>query len=491
MSNLRAICRPYSVFSSIVCCSRHQSRSLFRVSIKNVAFRNQSSNSSWFRSKDSNLWFRLNQRKTLVRASNWSQEKSPYDTLVDSQKNLTRSLCLDRDAEEEQIKVAYRRLAKFYHPDVYDGKGTLEEGETAEARFIKIQAAYELLMDSEKKVQYDMDNRVNPMKASQAWMEWLMKKRKAFDQRGDMAVAAWAEQQQLDINLRARRLSRSKVDPEEERKILEKEKKASRELFNSTLKRHTLVLKKRDLMRKKAEEDKKKLITQLLAAEGLELDTEAEEEEAAKKTLVRASNWSQEKSPYDTLELDRNAEEEQIKVAYRRLAKFYHPDVYDGKGTLEEGETAEARFIKIQAAYELLMDSEKKVQYDMDNRVNPMKASQAWMEWLMKKRKAFDQRGDMAVAAWAEQQQLDINLRARRLSRSKVDPEEERKILEKEKKASRELFNSTLKRHTLVLKKRDLMRKKAEEDKKKLITQLLAAEGLELDTEAEEEEAAK
>ncbi|XP_028051356.1 DNA topoisomerase 1-like [Camellia sinensis] len=30
--------------------------------------------------------------------------------------------------------------------------------------------------------------------ASQAWMEWLMKKHKAFDQRGDMAVAAWAEQ---------------------------------------------------------------------------------------------------------------------------------------------------------------------------------------------------------------------------------------------------------------------------------------------------------
>ena len=94
---------------------------------------------------------------------------------------------------------------------VYDGKGTLEEGETAEGRFIKIQAAYELLMDTEKRRQYDMDNRVNPMKASQAWMEWLMKKRKAFDQRGDMAVAAWAEQQQLEINLRARRLSRSKV----------------------------------------------------------------------------------------------------------------------------------------------------------------------------------------------------------------------------------------------------------------------------------------
>ncbi|CAF2060596.1 unnamed protein product [Brassica oleracea] len=225
------------------------------------------------RSKDSNFWFGVRQRKTLVRAaSSWSEGKSPYDTLE-----------LERDAEEEQIKVAYRRLAKYYHPDVYDGKGTLEEGETAESRFIKIQAAYELLMDTEKRRQYDTDNRVNPMKASQAWMEWLMKKRKAFDQRGDMAIAAWAEQQQLEINLRARRLSRSKVDPEEERKLLEKEKKASRELFNSTLKRHTLVLKKRDLMRKKAEEDKKKLITQLLAAEGLELDTEEEEEEETAK----------------------------------------------------------------------------------------------------------------------------------------------------------------------------------------------------------------
>ncbi|KAH1083311.1 hypothetical protein J1N35_023072, partial [Gossypium stocksii] len=71
---------------------------------------------------------------------------------------------LERDADEEQIKTSYRRLAKFYHPDVYDGKGTLEEGETAEARFIKIQAAYELLIDGERRRQYDMDNRVNPMK---------------------------------------------------------------------------------------------------------------------------------------------------------------------------------------------------------------------------------------------------------------------------------------------------------------------------------------
>lgn len=203
--------------------------------------------------------------------------------------------------------------------------------------------------------------------------------------------------------------------------------------------------------------------------------------------MVRAANWIDGNTPYETLELEDDADEEKIKLAYRRLAKFYHPDVYDGRGTLGEGETAEGRFIKIQAAYELLMDKEKRRQYDKDNRVNPMKASQAWMEWLMKKRKAFDQRGDMAIAAWAEQQQREMNLRVRQLSRSKIDPDEERRLLAKEKKASLENYNNTLRRHTLVLRKRDLMRKKAEEEKKKVISRLLAAEGLELETDDDEE----
>lgn len=202
--------------------------------------------------------------------------------------------------------------------------------------------------------------------------------------------------------------------------------------------------------------------------------------------MVKASNWTEAKSPYETLELEKTADEEKIKVAYRRLAKFYHPDVYDGKGTLEEGETAEARFIKIQAAYELLMDKEKRRNYDTDNQVNPMKASQAWMEWLMKKRKAFNQRGDMAVAAWAEQQQREMNIRVRRLSRSKMDPDEERRLLARERKAAVENFNSTIRRHSLVLRKRDLNRKKAEEDKRKAIGQLLAAEGLELASDDED-----
>lgn len=274
MSNLRSVCRPnHAVYSSITCCyNRARLRPRLTVRVSN-SIRNPNSLKS--RLIDSSnvpkiqLWDRFSnhQRRTLIRAANWTDEKSPYDTLE-----------LEGDADDEEIKLAYRRLAKFYHPDVYDGRGSLEEGETAEARFIKIQAAYELLIDSEERRKYDMENRVNPMKASQAWMEWLMKKRKAFDQRGDMAIVAWAEQQQHELNIRVRRLSRSKIDPDEERRILAKEKKASMENYNTTLKRHTLVLRKRDLMRKKQDEEKKKLlITKLLAAEGLELASEDED----------------------------------------------------------------------------------------------------------------------------------------------------------------------------------------------------------------------
>ncbi|XP_076906980.1 uncharacterized protein LOC143563291 [Bidens hawaiensis] len=281
MSNLRSICRPHhAIYSSITICynrtrCRPRSMAVVTAAASNSLQNHNSSNSrprlSYGIVDGVKLVSRERQRRTVVTAAaNWTDDKSPYDTLE-----------LEGDADDEEIKLAYRRLAKFYHPDVYDGRGTLEEGETAEARFIKIQAAYELLIDGDDRRKYDMENRVNPMKASQAWMEWLMKKRKAFDQRGDMAIAAWAEQQQRELHIRVRRLSRSKVDPDEERKILAKEKKASIENYTNTLKRHTLVLRKRDLLRKKADEEKKKLIiTQLLAAEGLELASDEDDKPA-------------------------------------------------------------------------------------------------------------------------------------------------------------------------------------------------------------------
>jgi curved DNA-binding protein len=63
------------------------------------------------------------------------------------------------------------------------------------------------------------------------------------------------------------------------------------------------------------------------------------------------------KSLYETLEISENASEAEIKKAYRKLARQYHPDVNKDKG-------AEDKFKEINAAYEILSDKEKKAQYD-------------------------------------------------------------------------------------------------------------------------------
>ena len=54
-----------------------------------------------------------------------------------------------RDASADQIKKAYRSLARKHHPDANPGD------KTAEARFKEIQGAYDILSDTEKKAQYD------------------------------------------------------------------------------------------------------------------------------------------------------------------------------------------------------------------------------------------------------------------------------------------------------------------------------------------------
>jgi DnaJ-class molecular chaperone len=62
-------------------------------------------------------------------------------------------------------------------------------------------------------------------------------------------------------------------------------------------------------------------------------------------------------SHYETLGLQKNASKDEIKTAYHKLAKVYHPD----KNT---GNDAKEKFQKIQEAYETLSDDEKRAQYD-------------------------------------------------------------------------------------------------------------------------------
>lgn len=73
-------------------------------------------------------------------------------------KNYYKILGVDRNASEKDIKRAYRRLARQFHPDVNPGD------ERAEERFKEINEAHEVLSNPEKRSKYD--------RLGASWQQW-------------------------------------------------------------------------------------------------------------------------------------------------------------------------------------------------------------------------------------------------------------------------------------------------------------------------------
>ncbi len=80
--------------------------------------------------------------------------------------NYYSVLGLTEDASEEEIRRAYRSLAKKYHPDI-------NKSHDAQTRFILINKAYEMLIDRQKRLAYDhkMEATADPFRRYAVWVQ--------------------------------------------------------------------------------------------------------------------------------------------------------------------------------------------------------------------------------------------------------------------------------------------------------------------------------
>ena len=69
--------------------------------------------------------------------------------MAENKRDFYEVLGVQKGASDDEIKKAYRKMAKQYHPDLHPGDAE------AEAKFKEVNEAYEILSDADKKARYD------------------------------------------------------------------------------------------------------------------------------------------------------------------------------------------------------------------------------------------------------------------------------------------------------------------------------------------------
>ena len=75
---------------------------------------------------------------------------------------------------------------------------------------------------------------------------------------------------------------------------------------------------------------------------------------------------AEKKDYYEVLGVGKTATDDELKKAYRRLAKKYHPDANP-----DNKEEAEAKFKEVNEAYEVLSNPQKRKMYDQFGTADP------------------------------------------------------------------------------------------------------------------------
>jgi hypothetical protein len=88
---------------------------------------------------------------TTEARSTWTEQPRPSSYLSSSCTSLYDILGIPAGASNQEIKAAYRRLARLCHPDV----AAIERKNSSADEFMKIHAAYSTLSDPNKRANYD------------------------------------------------------------------------------------------------------------------------------------------------------------------------------------------------------------------------------------------------------------------------------------------------------------------------------------------------